>query len=83
MSLTLGELAGQIRGELQTGDPDCRISAVATLQHAGAGDISFLANPGYKKYLQDTRASAVIQRIVRWRLLFQPTPMRAMREQLP
>ena len=60
MSLTLGELAGQIRGELQKGDPDCRISAVATLQHAGAGDISFLANPGYKKYLQDTRASAVI-----------------------
>ena len=60
MSLTLGELAGQIRGELQKGDPDCRISAVATLQHADAGDISFLANPEYKKYLHDTRASAVI-----------------------
>jgi UDP-3-O-[3-hydroxymyristoyl] glucosamine N-acyltransferase len=62
MSLTLGELAGQIRGDLQQGDPDCRIVAVATLQHAHAGDISFLANPGYKKYLQTTQASAVILR---------------------
>ena len=62
MSLTLGELAGQIRGELQKGDPDCRITAVATLQHAHAGDISFLANPGYRKYLHATQASAVILR---------------------
>ena len=60
MSLTLGELAGQIKGDLQQGDPDCLIGAVATLQHAQAGDISFLANPGYRKYLQDTQASAVI-----------------------
>jgi hypothetical protein len=29
MSLTLGELAGQIKGDLQQGDPDCRIGAVA------------------------------------------------------
>jgi UDP-3-O-[3-hydroxymyristoyl] glucosamine N-acyltransferase len=60
MSLTLGELAGQIRGALQKGDPDCRITAVATLQKARAGDISFLANSGYRKYLRDTQASAVI-----------------------
>ncbi len=62
MSLTLGELAGQIGGDLQQGDPDCCITAVATLQNARAGDISFLANPGYKKYLQGTQASAVILR---------------------
>jgi len=62
MSLTLGELAGQIRGDLQQGDPDCLICAVATLQNAQSGDISFLANPGYKKYLLATRASAVILR---------------------
>jgi len=60
MALTLGELAGQLGGELRNGDPDCRISSVATLQHAGEGDLSFLANKGYRKYLQDTRASAVI-----------------------
>jgi UDP-3-O-[3-hydroxymyristoyl] glucosamine N-acyltransferase len=60
MSLTLGELAGRIKGELHKGDPGCRVSAVATLQHAAVGDISFLANPGYKKYLYNTHASAVI-----------------------
>jgi len=60
MSLTLGELAGQIKGELHKGDPDCTVSAVATLQNARPGDISFLANPGYRKYLPGTQASAVI-----------------------
>ena len=60
MVLTLGKLAEQIGGELQRGDPDCEITAVATLQNAGAGDITFLSNPGYKKYLEKTQASAVI-----------------------
>ena len=60
MALTLGKLAGQVGGELQSGDPDSEITAVATLQNAGSGDLSFLANPGYKKYLHKTRASAVI-----------------------
>ena len=60
MVLTLGKLAEQVGGELQKGDPDCEITAVATLQNAGTGDISFLSNPGYKKYLYKTQASAVI-----------------------
>jgi len=60
MAVTLGELAGAIGGELRNGDPGYRVSAVATLQNATATDISFLANKGYRKYLQDTRAGAVI-----------------------
>ena len=60
MAVTLGELAGKLGGELRNGDPACRINAVATLQHAAAGDISFLANKAYRKYLLETRASAVI-----------------------
>ena len=60
MALALGELARQAGGELVNGDPERQISAVATLQNAGPGDISFLANPGYKKYLAGTRAAAVI-----------------------
>ena len=60
MTVTLGELAREIGGELHNGDPACLINAVATLQHAGEGDISFLANKGYRKFLRDTRASAVI-----------------------
>jgi len=60
MVQTLGRLAEAAGGELQNADPDCEITGVATLQHAGEGDISFLANAGYRKYLKSTRASAVI-----------------------
>ncbi|MDX1518867.1 MAG: UDP-3-O-(3-hydroxymyristoyl)glucosamine N-acyltransferase [Gammaproteobacteria bacterium] len=59
MSTTLGELAKQIDAELH-GDPDCRINNVATLEQAGPGDISFLSNTRYRKYLKTTGASAVI-----------------------
>ena len=61
MGLTLGELADRIGGELQ-GDPDCMISAVAALENAGSGDVSFLSNTRYRKYLQRTAAAAVILR---------------------
>jgi UDP-3-O-[3-hydroxymyristoyl] glucosamine N-acyltransferase len=60
MVMTLGKLAELTGGELQKGDPECRITSVATLQKAGSGDVSFLSNPGYRKYLYTTRASAVI-----------------------
>ena len=60
MAVTLGELAGKLGGQLRNGDPACRVNSVATLQHAREGDVSFLANKGYRKYLADTRASAVI-----------------------
>lgn len=60
MGLALGELARLAGGELVNGDPERQILSVATLEHAGPGEISFLANPGYKKYLAGTRAAAVI-----------------------
>ena len=60
MALTLGALADEIGGTLQNGDPASEVSSVATLQHAGAGDISFLANRGYRKFLDSTRATVVI-----------------------
>jgi UDP-3-O-[3-hydroxymyristoyl] glucosamine N-acyltransferase len=59
MSLALGDLAGRLGGVLH-GDPGCMISSVASLQRAGEGAISFLANRAYRKYLSATRASAVI-----------------------
>ena len=60
MALTLGTLADEIGGTLQNGDPATEVASVATLQHAVAGDISFLANRGYRKFLGSTRATAVI-----------------------
>jgi len=56
---TLGQLAEHVGGRVY-GDAACEISGVATLQNAKAGDISFLANPRYTKYLSVTAASAVI-----------------------
>lgn len=56
---SLGELAVRFGLELR-GDPDLRISRVATLHQASAGSLSFLANPRYRKHLADTRASAVV-----------------------
>ena len=58
-SSTLGKIASYIGAEL-TGDPECEVSDVATLQSAGPGQISFLSNHKYARYLKLTRASAVI-----------------------
>lgn len=59
MPPTLGELA-ELSGSELKGDADCRIERVNTLQDAIAGDITFLSNRHYAKYLADTGASAVI-----------------------
>lgn len=56
---TLSQLAEVIEGEV-VGDGNTLITGISTLQAARKGDISFLANPAYEKYLKDTRASVVI-----------------------
>lgn len=55
----LAELAALLDAEL-IGDPQQEISALATLQTATAKDLTFIANPAYKKYLSTTHAGAVI-----------------------
>lgn len=57
--LTLGELAVSLGCEL-AGDPDTRLTRVATLRDAGPGDLAFLANAAYRRQLAATRAGAVI-----------------------
>jgi UDP-3-O-[3-hydroxymyristoyl] glucosamine N-acyltransferase len=42
------------------GEPGLRISRVATLSHADAGALSFLANTRYRRQMQSTRATAVL-----------------------
>lgn len=56
---TLAELAQRIGAEL-VGNAQHTISSLATLQSATATDISFIANPAYKKHLASTQAGAVI-----------------------
>ncbi len=42
------------------GDDEIEIERVAKIESATSGDISFVANPKYEKYLAETNASAVI-----------------------
>ena len=59
MEKTLEEIASLISGEL-VGDGSIRIKGIAGIEEAEQGELSFLANPVYRVYLEKTRASAVI-----------------------
>jgi UDP-3-O-[3-hydroxymyristoyl] glucosamine N-acyltransferase len=59
MPVSLGELAVRFGSELR-GDPDAAVDRVATLQDAGPGAVTFLANPRYRKHLASTRATVVV-----------------------
>ena len=56
---SLGQLAESIGAELR-GDADILVNGLATIQEAGIGKLSFIANPVYQKYLVETQAAAVI-----------------------
>jgi UDP-3-O-[3-hydroxymyristoyl] glucosamine N-acyltransferase len=56
---TLSDLSARFELELR-GDGAHLIDAVGTLSDAGSGQITFLANPVYRKQLPATRAGAVI-----------------------
>lgn len=58
---TLGELAERLGATLR-GAADKPISGLATLEEAGPQQLSFLANPKYRKFLTATRAGAVLLR---------------------
>ena len=59
MAIKLAELAKLTGCELH-GDGDCAISSVADIARAGEGDIAFISDLKYRKYLADTSASALI-----------------------
>ena len=60
-SFSLAQLAERLQARVQ-GDASLLISGMATLQQAAAGELSFLANSQYRKYLATTRAGAVLLR---------------------
>lgn len=59
MAHSLDEIVARFGGTLN-GDGAVRIDRLATLDHAGPSDLSFLANPKYRSQLSTTRAAAVI-----------------------
>ena len=61
MGYTLGELSSSTGVQLSNQQyADVTIHSVAPVQTASEGDISFIANPKYKKHLTNSNASAVI-----------------------
>jgi UDP-3-O-[3-hydroxymyristoyl] glucosamine N-acyltransferase len=59
MEIALKELA-RLVGGVVSGDESVVITGVAGIKEAMPGDVTFLAHPRYEKFMQTTRASAVI-----------------------
>lgn len=59
MSMTLRELAERVGGEV-VGDDTILLSGVAGIREATTGQLTFLSNPKYERYLATTAASAVV-----------------------
>ena len=57
--MKLGEIARALGCEL-VGDGETEITGVAGMEHAAAGELTFLANPKYAHKVKDTRASAIL-----------------------
>ncbi len=55
----LSELASAVSGRVD-GDAGRRVFGVATLEEATPDDLSFLTNPRYRPYLQQSRAGAIL-----------------------
>jgi len=57
--MKLGDIARALGCEL-VGDAETNITAVAGMEHAAPGELTFLANPKYAHKVKDTRASAIL-----------------------
>ncbi|MCI0707698.1 MAG: UDP-3-O-(3-hydroxymyristoyl)glucosamine N-acyltransferase [Ignavibacteriae bacterium] len=57
--MTVGEIASWLNGEV-VGDSTKDITRVAKIEEARAGELTFLANPKYERFLSSTKASVVL-----------------------
>ena len=57
--MKLSEIAARLGCDL-AGDPEIEITGVAGMEHAGPGDLTFLANPKYAHKVKHTRAGAIL-----------------------
>ncbi len=55
----LGDLSKKINGELSSG-ADIEINGASKIETARPGEITFMANPKYREFISQTKASAVI-----------------------
>src|SRR5207244_10921161 len=54
------DIASTLNSRRENGSPDLEITGVAGIEDAGAGQITFLANPKYATKARTTKASAII-----------------------
>jgi UDP-3-O-[3-hydroxymyristoyl] glucosamine N-acyltransferase len=57
--MKLSEIARLLQGHLE-GDADTEITGLAKIEDAAPGDLTFVANPKYQKFLKHTKASAIL-----------------------
>ncbi|MHC4102968.1 MAG: UDP-3-O-(3-hydroxymyristoyl)glucosamine N-acyltransferase [Planctomycetota bacterium] len=57
--MTLAQLAQRI-GATLVGEESAEVTGCAPIEHAGPGEVTFVANTKYARFLKTTRASAVI-----------------------
>jgi UDP-3-O-[3-hydroxymyristoyl] glucosamine N-acyltransferase len=57
--MKISEIAREI-GAVVDGNPDAEIVGVGKIEESKRGEITFLANPKYEKYIETTKATAVI-----------------------
>jgi UDP-3-O-[3-hydroxymyristoyl] glucosamine N-acyltransferase len=55
----LGDLAARLQAELE-GDAQFEVTSVASLEHAGPGDLSYIADARYLERASDSRAGALL-----------------------
>ncbi|WP_409966025.1 UDP-3-O-acylglucosamine N-acyltransferase [Mycovorax composti] len=59
MYFSASQIALMIGGKVD-GDPNATVNSFGKIEEAGAGQLSFLANPKYEEYLYITKASIII-----------------------
>jgi len=59
MKFSLAEITELVQGDLE-GDSSIDIHGLAKIEEAGVGEITFISNPKYAKFIDTTNASAVI-----------------------
>jgi UDP-3-O-[3-hydroxymyristoyl] glucosamine N-acyltransferase len=59
MQFSAAQIALLVQGKVE-GDPQVMVDSFGKIEEAGAGQLSFLANPKYEQHLYTTRASVVL-----------------------
>lgn len=59
MDMTVGEIAALVGGAVR-GDAAARVTGVSGIREAGPTDLTFVSDPKYSRYLEGTKAAAII-----------------------